>query len=524
MVPKRSRRAFLKSASSLAFISSLSGRAFGQVRVPAADAALDALAGELEATNLKGVAFGRVVRPGQTDYAKIKYYNARFDCMRPTAFIRPAAPEGVQKIVAWAKANRRTFAIRGGGHSFEGKSSHPDIVIDMSHLTKLSHAADGALSVEAGVRLGDAYKLLAAKGRVLPAGTCPTVGITGHVLGGGIGDFLPIFGYAAQSLTEVTLVTFGGAVLTVDDQKILTRDGSPALPEAIDAPRLMTLLRGAGQGAFGVVTNMTFRTHDVRAMKLASFKLEGAEGVSAQQATAILQAWFQWREKLPKPMHTMVSSKLNLSRSGNGYGIDIGGLIAIPAGAKETVADVRRALDRLFQVAAFGSKSFTPTHTAASVVGTFLDDDETTNNRRRRLLYGSSSALSGALPLPAIQHLVRNLPGQVFASFYTAGGAARMRPETSLHPAEFLVEWTTYSPRADANAHRRIRTLNAEVVKIAGFKDQAFPNYPDNEAARDYFPNRDEVEQVRKLLDPDGLSTSSLLAEPLRARGDAGCR
>ena len=91
-------------------------------------------------------------------------------------------------------------------------------------------------------------------------------------------------------------------------------------------------------------------------------------------------------------------------------------------------------------------------------------------------------------------------------------------------PAEFLVEWTTYSPRADANAHRRIRALNAEVVKIAGFKDQAFPNYPDNEAVRDYFPNRGEIERMRKLLDPDGLSTSSLLAEPSGIRGDTACR
>ncbi len=519
MVPKRSRRAFLTSASSLTVLASLGDRAVAQVRTQAADAALDDLARDLGDGSL-----GQVVRPGQPAYAKIKYYNARFDCVGTKAFVRPTKPEGVQKTIAWAKSQGRTFAIRGGGHSFEGKSSHPDIVIDMSHLTKLSLAEDGVLSVEAGVRLGDVYKLLAAKGRVFPAGTCPTVGITGHALGGGIGDFLPIFGYAAQSLIEVTLATMGGAILTVDDLNLKVWEGSPKLPAGIEAAQLMTLLRGAGQGALGVVTNMKFRTHDVRAVKLASFKLEGAEGVSAQQAIAILQAWFQWREKLPQPMHVMVSAKLNLSRSGNGYSIDIAGVIAIPAGVSETVADVRRTLDRLFQIQALRSKSFTKVHTATSVIPTFLDDDETTYNRRRRLLYGSSSALANALPLPGIQHLVRNLPGPVNASFYTSGGATRTGPATSLHPSEFLVEWTTYSPRADANAHRRIRALNAEVVKIAGFKDQAFPNYPDNEAARDYFPNRDEVEHMRKLLDPDGLSTSSLLAERPRASGDAGCR
>ena len=212
MVPKRSRRVFLKHMSGLAIASGLAARLSSSALANSGDAALDDLAKTLAENSL-----GQIVRPGSPDYSKIKYYNARFDCVRTKAYLRPASAEGVLKIVEWAKLNRRTLAIRGGGHSFEGKSSHPDLVLDMSRLTKLSFENSGILEVEAGVLLGDIYKTIAPAGHVPPAGTCPTVGVVGHTLGGGIGDFLPIFGYAAQSLTAATLVTLGGTILKVND-------------------------------------------------------------------------------------------------------------------------------------------------------------------------------------------------------------------------------------------------------------------------------------------------------------------
>ena len=515
MTQKCSKRVFLKRASSLAIYPGLVTGMSAEAHAQSQDPDLDELAKELAVQSL-----GQIVRPGQPEYSKIKYYNARFDCAATKAYIRPASTEGVRKILEWAQRHRRTFAIRGAGHSFEGKSSHPDLVIDMSRLGRLNFKGDGTLEVEAGVVLGDVYNTLSAAGYVLPAGTCPTVGIVGHTLGGGIGDFLPMFGYAAQSLTAATLVTMAGSILKVSDEAIEVLGGSPMPASDLKARDLMKVLRGGGQGSVGIVTNMIFKTYDVRAAKLASFRLDGANGVSPRRSIAIIQTWQAWRESLPKTMQGLVSSKLNLSRSGNGYGLDIAGLIVIPSTSNVAMADVRQTLNGLFQTPEFEKKDFSKSLNAAGAIKTFLDDDETSHNRKRKMLYGSSSALPAALPAPAVDYLIRSLTDSIFASFYTSGGNSKAGPETSLHPSEFLIEWSTYSSRRNPDAPRRIRAINSEVMKLSGFQDHAFPNYPDDQF-RDYFPNRPQVELVKNLLDPAALSTSSLLREP-RPAGD--CR
>ena len=120
----------------------------------------------------------------------------------------------------------------------------------------------------------------------------------------------------------------------------------------------------------------------------------------------------------------------------------LSGLIALPNGAGVSIEDIRRTLDPLFQIGEFGRKNFTKDLNADQAIKTFLDDDETTNNTKRKMLYGSSSALSKPLSPPALQHLVQNLRSSIFASFYTSGGQANKGPETSLHPCEFIIEWS----------------------------------------------------------------------------------
>ncbi len=506
------RRAFLRHASASA---SLLGAGSTRLAAQSRDGDLEALASELTAKSA-----GRVVLPGEAAHAKIKYYNARFDCLRDTAYIRPTSDDGVRLAIEWANRHERKFAIRGAGHSFEGKSSHASLVIDMSQMSKHTFR-DGMLDVEAGVQLGPVYDTLAAAGHILAAGTCPTVGLIGHALGGGIGDFLPMFGYAAQSLRTVRLVTMHGTYLKVSDDDLVVL-GGPALPTgAVEAAELMRALRGGGQGSFGVVTGMTFEPVDVRRAKIANFKLEVTGEIAPRRAAVLLQAWFDWRRTLPPAMQSVVSAKLNLSRSGGGFGLDIAGLIVVPADSGVDVDDVRRSLDQLFEAQDFGKKIFQKNLDAKRAVKTFLDDDETTTNSKRKMLYGSSGALERALPAAAIRHLVQNLRSDIFASFYTSGGRTKSAPLTSLHASEFLIEWSTYAQRRTATAHRRIRDLHTAVVRIAGQDDRAFPNYPDSDD-RNYFPEQEKLRTIRAALDPAAASTSSLLTPSPPT--DSGCR
>ena len=68
----------------------------------------------------------------------------------------------------------------------------------------------GLATVGAGTILIDVYSQLAAQGLLLPGGSCPTVGIAGLALGGGIGVFARAYGLTCDQLQSVEIVTADG--------------------------------------------------------------------------------------------------------------------------------------------------------------------------------------------------------------------------------------------------------------------------------------------------------------------------
>ena len=78
---------------------------------------------------------------------------------------------------------------KAGGHSYVGASVVNDgLVIDVSRINGVGYrASDKTALVGAGAELYRVHKRLAASGRTIPTGTCPTVGAAGLTLGGGLG-------------------------------------------------------------------------------------------------------------------------------------------------------------------------------------------------------------------------------------------------------------------------------------------------------------------------------------------------
>ena len=114
-------------------------------------------------------------------------YNTRFDEVRPQAIAFCESLADVQKAVRWARKHNVHIVPRSGGHSYGGYSTTSGVIVDLSRLHAISLTADARAAVGAGARLIDVYATLAARGRTVPAGTCPTVGIGGLAQGGGIG-------------------------------------------------------------------------------------------------------------------------------------------------------------------------------------------------------------------------------------------------------------------------------------------------------------------------------------------------
>jgi hypothetical protein len=189
------------------------------------------------------------VTPSTPTYGQDKVLvNSRFDGTHPRAIVYCASAEDVEKTVRWARRHAIRIVPRCGGHSYAGYSttSH-GVVIDVSRLRHV-HARHGTATVGAGARLIDVYSELAAHGSTIPAGSCPTVGIAGLALGGGVGYAGRKLGLTCDNLLGLSLVTAQGKLVECS---------------AHEHSDLFWACRGGGGGNFGIATSFRFRTHRV---------------------------------------------------------------------------------------------------------------------------------------------------------------------------------------------------------------------------------------------------------------------
>jgi hypothetical protein len=194
---------------------------------------------------------GRLLRAGDAgfeDAAVSRIFNGRRPSRRPAAVLRAADVADVAAGVRLARAEGLRVAVRAGGHSWAAWSLRDDtLLIDLAAFTGLRYSEDRAV-VNAGpaVRGGlDLDPFLAARGRFFAGGHCPTVGIGGFLLQGGMGWNCRGWGWAAESVEAIQVVTADGEVAWCD--------------EASDAD-LFWAARGSGPGFFGVVTAFLLRT------------------------------------------------------------------------------------------------------------------------------------------------------------------------------------------------------------------------------------------------------------------------
>src|SRR5918996_5286366 len=193
---------------------------------------------------LQGVIAGSVALPGSAAYDEgQKAFNARYHDVVPQAIVSCATPEDVSQAISFVGRHGLEHATRSGGHCFAGHSSTHGVLIDVTPLRSVS-VSGGVATVGAGARLGDVYVTLESHGVALPAGTCPTVGIAGLVLGGGLGILGRTYGLTSDRLVGAEVVLADGRVVRCDE-------GSE--------PDLFWALRGAG-GGFGVVTSLDIAT------------------------------------------------------------------------------------------------------------------------------------------------------------------------------------------------------------------------------------------------------------------------
>jgi len=240
---------------------------------------------------------GDLVRPGESGYAAAhRLYNPRFDAIRPTAVVRAEALSDVVETIKFARAHDLTLRPRSGGHSYVGASTGGGAIqLDLTRMRRVKYDA-GVATVQAGAKLFDVHDALDGHGRTIPTGTCPTVGVSGLTLGGGVGVESRLMGLTCDALQEAVVVTADGAVHRTSASR---------------EPNLFWALRGGGGGNFGVVTRYTFRTFAASSAGFFFLHFRSAD------AEKVVRGWLARLSAMPR------SSWANVHLDATSGGLDV---------------------------------------------------------------------------------------------------------------------------------------------------------------------------------------------------------
>ena len=167
---------------------------------------------------LGGSIQGQVILPSSAEYAGAKsLFNSRFDNSTPAAVVKVTSIGDVQQAVAFAANNGVQVAARSGGHSYIGASAANGVmVVDLRQLPGgiTYDDASGLATIPAAADLDSVQTTLAAQGRLIPSGSCPTVGIAGLTLGGGLGSDARQWGLTCDALVSASVVLPSGDAIT----------------------------------------------------------------------------------------------------------------------------------------------------------------------------------------------------------------------------------------------------------------------------------------------------------------------
>ncbi len=203
---------------------------------------------------------------------------------RPAIIARCAGAGDVVACVNFARESKMLVAVRGGGHSFPGKSScDGGIVIDLSLMKSVRvDPVRMTARAEGGCRLGDLDRETQAFGLATVAGTVSDTGIAGLTLGGGFGWLMGKHGLTVDNLVSADVVT---------------ADGRLVIASATENPDLFWGLRG-GSGNFGVVTSFEYRVFPLGPV------LGGMVIHPIDRAKEVLQFFREFSSKAPDELTT----------------------------------------------------------------------------------------------------------------------------------------------------------------------------------------------------------------------------
>lgn len=228
---------------------------------------------------------GSVFLPGDADYDAERSGFQTFGQRRPQVVVAAVDSDDVKAAIEFAAARDLPVAVLSTGHGVAAEVEG-GVLITTSRMSEVRIDAERRTAwFAAGVRWGQVVEAAAEFGLAPLSGSAPHVGAVSYTLGGGLGHLARRYGYAADHVRTIEIVTADGQLRRVT---------------AESDPELFWALRGAG-GNFGVVTGM-----EVDLMPV-SHLYGGALYFDAHLIGDVLRAWQEWTRDLPDEMTSSVA-------------------------------------------------------------------------------------------------------------------------------------------------------------------------------------------------------------------------
>lgn len=437
---------------------------------------------------------GTVVERGDRGYPRAhRLFNPRFDDLHPLAVVRCASTADVRTTIDFARKQGLKSRAKAGGHSYVGASSlRGGVVIDVGEINQVRYdAASGIATIGAGRQLYPAHRALAAHGRTIPTGTCPTVGAAGLTLGGGLGVASREFGLTCDQLAEVRIVLASGEARTVSRRRHAD---------------LFWACQGGGGGSFGVVTALRFHTQ--RARRMGFFIVTFPWGSAAK----VVRGWSHRVSHMPRTAW----ANLHLDAASGAATVHVVGVCR--AGDQEHEA---QALERAVGVSASDVSTF-----ERSYLGGVEYLGGGTTSARQNFAAGSDvvSAMTPALARTLVQLIHRRAAGGRTASAIldpltgavrdVGRGATAFPWRNHLCDIQWYLDLPNGAPRRQvAEAYDWVRHAHRQVGRHS---DGGYVNYLEpGRPLREYFAaNYGRLRRVKARVDPDDFFHSPYSITP----------
>ncbi len=451
----------------------------------------------------------KLYQPGQRGYNFAhELFSPQFDHLKPAGVAYCKRDSDVAACLSFVTKFKLAVRMRSGGHSYGGWSSvNNGLIIDVSEMNSMKFGAK-TVTVGAGIDLINFYGGLAARGKAVPGGSCPTVGIAGLTLGGGIGVLARIYGLTSDNLKSLDIVTADGSTLTCNSRS--HKD-------------LYWASRGGGGGNFGVATSFTFGTHNLRTLVLFFLSWPWSH------AGRVVKAWQSWAPHAPDNLW----SNMHLSAA-------FGGLPSISVGGSYvgSVAHARAQLDKLYHLVGTAPSFASVTQNSyleamlieagCASVPVHACDTPPGGSLPRVPFYAKSDFFTKPLSRAGINALLagverlRGLRGAAGGAgsigFDALGGAVnRVHPQATafvhrnaLFDTQYYTGWNW--PGTAAGRSSQYKWITAYHKSMRPYASgQAYQNYPDPSLANwqqaYYGANYNRLSQIKGIYDPHKLFT-----------------